>query len=179
MSKRKPNSSNILLYNNFISFADALMWLGHIVLRILNWISVWQQLAFYGLPLILSLRGFCVDRMKKKNQVKPQVLYRPSVPSPIKRMSLVLSSFLTARWKLDVYLLPDSNGMKEERALSFSGEVNDQALEMNIVDRDKLLFSVFSLLQNLGADERPEVFIFSVELGFSFFEQISCYAITL
>ncbi|XP_006347403.1 protein MON2 homolog isoform X2 [Solanum tuberosum] len=51
----------------------------------------------------------------------------------------------------------DSNGMKEERALSFSGEVNDQALEMNIVDRDKLLFSVFSLLQNLGADERPEV----------------------
>lgn len=55
--------------------------------------------------------------------------------------------------------------MKEEQALSFSGEVNDQALQMNIVDHDKLLFSVFSLLQNLGADERPEVFIFSVELG--------------
>ncbi|KAL3335665.1 hypothetical protein AABB24_031736 [Solanum stoloniferum] len=50
----------------------------------------------------------------------------------------------------------DSNGVKEEQALSFSGEVNDQALKMNIVDRDKLLFSVFSLLQNLGADERPE-----------------------
>ncbi|XP_055807466.1 uncharacterized protein LOC129876149 isoform X2 [Solanum dulcamara] len=51
----------------------------------------------------------------------------------------------------------DINGMKEEQALSFSGEVNDQALQMNIVGRDKLLFSVFSLLQNLGADERPEV----------------------
>ncbi|KAJ8556427.1 hypothetical protein K7X08_029818 [Anisodus acutangulus] len=51
----------------------------------------------------------------------------------------------------------DSNGVKEEQALSFSGKVNDQALQMNIVDRDKLLFSVFSLLQNLGADERPEV----------------------
>ncbi|XP_059291369.1 uncharacterized protein LOC132044850 isoform X2 [Lycium ferocissimum] len=51
----------------------------------------------------------------------------------------------------------DSNGMKEEQALTFSGKVNDQALQMNIVDRDKLLFSVFSLLQDLGADERPEV----------------------
>ncbi|XP_019258208.1 PREDICTED: protein MON2 homolog isoform X2 [Nicotiana attenuata] len=51
----------------------------------------------------------------------------------------------------------DCNGMKEERALSFSGKVNDQALQMNIVDCDKLLFSIFSLLQNLGADERPEV----------------------
>lgn len=54
-------------------------------------------------------------------------------------------------------MLPDSNGMKEEQGLSFSGKVSDQALQMNIVDRDKLLFSVFSLLQNLGADERPEV----------------------
>lgn len=35
--------------------------------------------------------------------------------------------------------------------------VLDQATLINIVDRDKLLFSVFSLLQNLGADERPEV----------------------
>ncbi|CAN4110213.1 unnamed protein product [Withania somnifera] len=51
----------------------------------------------------------------------------------------------------------DSNGMKEEQGLSFSGKVGDQALQMNVVDRDKLLFSVFSLLQNLGADERPEV----------------------
>ncbi|XP_057962995.1 uncharacterized protein LOC131154318 isoform X2 [Malania oleifera] len=40
---------------------------------------------------------------------------------------------------------------------NFSDEVNDQAPLMNIVDRDKLLFSVFSLLQKLGSDERPEV----------------------
>ncbi|KAM3287601.1 protein MON2 isoform X3 [Capsicum chacoense] len=51
----------------------------------------------------------------------------------------------------------DGNGVKEEQGHSFSGKVNDQALQMNIVDRDKLLFSVFSLLQNLSADERPEV----------------------
>lgn len=66
--------------------------------------------------------------------------------------------------------------MKEERALSFSGKVNDQALQMSIVDCDKLLFSIFSLLQNLGADERPEVFVFSVQLNFflvTFFEHIA------
>lgn len=66
--------------------------------------------------------------------------------------------------------------MKEERALSFSGKVNDQALQMSIVDCDKLLFSIFSLLQNLGADERPEVFVFYVQLSFflvTFFEHIA------
>ncbi|KAM7273445.1 hypothetical protein ACFE04_028109 [Oxalis oulophora] len=38
-----------------------------------------------------------------------------------------------------------------------SNELNDKNFAMNIVDRDKLIFSVFSLLQKLGADERPEV----------------------
>lgn len=47
-----------------------------------------------------------------------------------------------------------TEGLKpEEQTLG----VLDQAPSINIVDRDKLLFSVFSLLQNLGADERPEV----------------------
>ncbi|XP_011003788.1 PREDICTED: protein MON2 homolog isoform X2 [Populus euphratica] len=36
-------------------------------------------------------------------------------------------------------------------------KVNDRAATINIIDRDKLLFSVFSLLQTLGADDRPEV----------------------
>lgn len=36
-------------------------------------------------------------------------------------------------------------------------KVNDQAATINITDYDKLLFSVFSLLQTLGADDRPEV----------------------
>uniref|UniRef100_A0A2P2MTU1 Protein MON2 homolog isoform X1 n=1 Tax=Rhizophora mucronata TaxID=61149 RepID=A0A2P2MTU1_RHIMU len=35
--------------------------------------------------------------------------------------------------------------------------MKDQAHKIHMVDRDKLLFSVFSLLQKLGADERPEV----------------------
>lgn len=34
---------------------------------------------------------------------------------------------------------------------------NNKREDRNIVDHDKLLFSVFSLLHNLGADERPEV----------------------
>lgn len=47
-----------------------------------------------------------------------------------------------------------TEGLKpEEQTLG----VLDQAPLINIVDRDKLLFSVFKLLQNLGADERPEV----------------------
>lgn len=43
-----------------------------------------------------------------------------------------------------------------ENTINSSSIIADQ-VSMNIVDRDKLLFSVFSLLQNLGADERPEV----------------------
>lgn len=45
----------------------------------------------------------------------------------------------------------------EEQTLGNSNNVNDQASLANIIDRDKLLFSVFSLLQKLGADDRPEV----------------------
>lgn len=45
----------------------------------------------------------------------------------------------------------------EEQALDISDNLNDQTPLINIVDSDKLLFSVFSLLQKLGADERPEV----------------------
>ncbi|KAH7844760.1 hypothetical protein Vadar_031380 [Vaccinium darrowii] len=44
---------------------------------------------------------------------------------------------------------------EEEVANSING-FGDQAPLMIIVDRDKLLFSVFSLLQTLGADERPK-----------------------
>eukprot|EP00257_Ricinus_communis_P013104 XP_015570469.1 protein MON2 homolog isoform X2 [Ricinus communis] len=46
---------------------------------------------------------------------------------------------------------------KEEQTLELPDKVNDQGPSLNIVDCDKLLFSVFSLLQRLGADERPEV----------------------
>ncbi|KAJ9185886.1 hypothetical protein P3X46_005466 [Hevea brasiliensis] len=47
--------------------------------------------------------------------------------------------------------------LKEEQTPEATDKVNDQAPTVNIIDRDKLLFSVFSLLQRLGADERPEV----------------------
>lgn len=43
---------------------------------------------------------------------------------------------------------------REEKTLS---NVDDQNCSISMVDRDKLLFVVFSLLQKLGADERPEV----------------------
>ncbi|KAL3516234.1 hypothetical protein ACH5RR_023136 [Cinchona calisaya] len=49
-----------------------------------------------------------------------------------------------------------TNNEKNEQFLNSSYTLTDQAL-MDIVDRDKLLFSIFSLLQKLGDDERPEV----------------------
>lgn len=50
----------------------------------------------------------------------------------------------------------DSEKM-EEQALYVSSNTRDHATYFYDVDCEKLLFSVFSLLQNLGADERPEV----------------------
>ncbi|XP_019187110.1 PREDICTED: protein MON2 homolog isoform X3 [Ipomoea nil] len=50
-----------------------------------------------------------------------------------------------------------SNGSREEQNLNSPNKESEQALRINVIDRDKLLFSVFSLLQNLGTDERPEV----------------------
>ncbi|KAH9688326.1 ARM repeat superfamily protein [Citrus sinensis] len=43
---------------------------------------------------------------------------------------------------------------REEKTLS---NLDDQNHSISMVDRDKLLFAVFSLLKKLGADERPEV----------------------
>ncbi|XP_048323990.2 uncharacterized protein LOC107412268 isoform X2 [Ziziphus jujuba] len=48
----------------------------------------------------------------------------------------------------------EMDGQKPEEQ---TRSVLDQVRLINVIDRDKLLFSVFSLLQNLGADERPEV----------------------
>ncbi|KAI9098922.1 hypothetical protein K1719_024689 [Acacia pycnantha] len=50
----------------------------------------------------------------------------------------------------------DSEKM-EEQTLGVSKDIRDHATYLYDVDCEKLLFSVFSLLQNLGADERPEV----------------------
>ncbi|XP_043815885.1 protein MON2 homolog isoform X2 [Manihot esculenta] len=47
--------------------------------------------------------------------------------------------------------------LKDGETPKATDTVNDQASTVNITDCDKLLFSVFSLLQRLGADERPEV----------------------
>ncbi|XP_020540275.1 protein MON2 homolog isoform X1 [Jatropha curcas] len=56
------------------------------------------------------------------------------------------------------FILRQTDGeSKEEQTLEVTDKPNDQASPINITDRDKLLFSVFSLLQRLGADERPEV----------------------
>lgn len=49
------------------------------------------------------------------------------------------------------------NEKMEEQILGTSNNVRDHASYLYDVDCEKLLFSVFSLLQNLGADERPEV----------------------
>ncbi|XVE62867.1 hypothetical protein DITRI_Ditri06bG0154300 [Diplodiscus trichospermus] len=46
---------------------------------------------------------------------------------------------------------------REEQTEDKSNDMNSHSPSINIVDRDKLIISVFSLLQKLGADERPEV----------------------
>lgn len=57
-----------------------------------------------------------------------------------------------------VHSMPEqTDGKKgEEGSLNISSKFTGQS-PLNVVDRDKLLFSVFSLLQKLGSDERPEV----------------------
>ena len=45
----------------------------------------------------------------------------------------------------------------EEHIHGVSNNARDQAPCIDNAGSEKLLFSVFSLLQNLGADERPEV----------------------
>ncbi|KAF5791184.1 putative mon2, dimerization and cyclophilin-binding domain, guanine nucleotide exchange factor [Helianthus annuus] len=49
------------------------------------------------------------------------------------------------------------NGEKIEQTENSVKKVNQQDSLISVAEHDKLLFSVFSLLQNLGADERPEV----------------------
>ncbi|KAK1432406.1 hypothetical protein QVD17_09302 [Tagetes erecta] len=49
------------------------------------------------------------------------------------------------------------NGENIEQAENGVKKVNQQDPFITVADHEKLLFSVFSLLQNLGADERPEV----------------------
>ncbi|KAK8546017.1 hypothetical protein V6N12_026821 [Hibiscus sabdariffa] len=46
---------------------------------------------------------------------------------------------------------------REAHADNIYDDVNSHSPSINVVDRDKLVINVFLLLQNLGADERPEV----------------------
>ncbi|KAJ8760664.1 hypothetical protein K2173_017642 [Erythroxylum novogranatense] len=56
------------------------------------------------------------------------------------------------------FISPQINGgLGEKQSPDMHEKVNDQTPGANIIDCDKLLFSVFSLLQRLGVDERPEV----------------------
>jgi len=60
------------------------------------------------------------------------------------------------------------NNEKTEGGTHISNIVRDKASSIDGVDFEKLLFSVFSLLQNLGADERPEVQYFKFLIWFHF-----------
>ncbi|PRQ42774.1 putative mon2, dimerization and cyclophilin-binding domain, guanine nucleotide exchange factor [Rosa chinensis] len=54
-------------------------------------------------------------------------------------------------------LKPLDGDIPKEQTINGSDNANEQVPSLTIVDSDRLLFSVFSLLQKLGADERPEV----------------------
>lgn len=53
--------------------------------------------------------------------------------------------------------LDHKNVEKIEQTLNTVKKANQQDPSITVAEHEKLLFSVFSLLQNLGADERPEV----------------------
>lgn len=61
-------------------------------------------------------------------------------------------------------LIPDERNSEkgEEQTLDSDNEVNNHTSLLNILDGDKLLLSIFALLQKLVADERPEVQFFFV-----------------
>ncbi|KAK4382752.1 hypothetical protein Sango_2841500 [Sesamum angolense] len=62
------------------------------------------------------------------------------------------------RWSEEGFETDQRNYVKKEEATPESHEkVTDATYLANTVERDKLLFSVFSLLHKLGADERPEI----------------------
>lgn len=65
----------------------------------------------------------------------------------------LISNTMACFWVAD----PKNYEDKEEPTLGSHEEVIDASQYSNTVERDKLLFSVFSLLHKLGADERPEV----------------------
>lgn len=62
--------------------------------------------------------------------------------------------------------LEHKNGEKIEQSRHAIKKVNQDSL-VTVAEYEQLLFSVFSLLQNLGADERPEVISFSSSLASS------------
>lgn len=66
----------------------------------------------------------------------------------------------------DMQLLsPRGNGAKsEEQNLRVANKVTANTYQL--MNHEKLLFSVFSLLQNLGADDRPEVIKLYTRLRF-------------
>ncbi|KAK9137366.1 hypothetical protein Sjap_007960 [Stephania japonica] len=59
----------------------------------------------------------------------------------------------------DLQSIPKQEGqiLGEQRNEHTGEKVNHHVPSVDVIDRDKLLFSVFSLLQKLGGDERPEV----------------------
>ncbi|KAK4768270.1 hypothetical protein SAY87_003411 [Trapa incisa] len=52
---------------------------------------------------------------------------------------------------------PKNDVEKKDKAKNMSNEQNESTVLVDTVDHEKLLFSVFLLLQKLGSDERPEV----------------------
>ncbi|KAL7607146.1 uncharacterized protein LOC111910718 [Lactuca sativa] len=54
-------------------------------------------------------------------------------------------------------MLENKNGEKIEQGLNIVKKANQHDPSVTVAEHEKLLFSVFSILQKLGADDRPEV----------------------
>ncbi|KAL2942428.1 Protein MON2-like protein [Bienertia sinuspersici] len=65
-----------------------------------------------------------------------------------------------------------ADGEKTEEETVNANKLSNQASNFNVVERDKLLISIFSLLQTLGSDERPESFAPDIADWASVFSQV-------
>lgn len=97
-----------------------------------------------------------MDLLKKRKQVQIYLSNHLFINCHYLEIILVLLQWFYLSGGDSIVKQIDSEKM-EDQTRSISNNVRDQASYIDDVGCEKLLFSVFSLLQNLGADERPEV----------------------
>ncbi|KAL0380110.1 UNVERIFIED_CONTAM: protein MON2 [Sesamum angustifolium] len=125
-----------------------------------SWLLTWTILYTRGCslwPLILFGITGCIDVAGAYSAQKTELNISLTAIGLLWTATDFIVKGLT-RWSEEGFETDQRNYVKKEEATPESHEkVTDATYLANTVERDKLLFSVFSLLHKLGADERPEV----------------------